>query len=239
MYKKLRFKVDYEQDVAAFFGFWKDANYDRGRNWRWAISSLYKEFKKYDPLKSGKPSRREIANFVEKKYIEGADEIETNLSRSEKLWRSKEKQFYKLVQDLFPPSYWPDGEYIAYPTIWGMFPRNLRSKTFQIPARRFRPKKRLVAIIAHELLHFIFYNYFLKEFPEYKKGEYQMRLWHISEIFNEVVQGSKTWIRVFGNKPLGYPEHTKIVRKLLRKFNKRIDADELIAEICEKSINFK
>lgn len=235
MFPKLKFKIDYKKDVSSFFAFLKDAEFDEGRSLDWAVLKIYPHFKKYKFGPSLKISKKEIESFVKDFYDKNRAEMENNLKIYEKNWNEKEKDFYLLAQDLFGPIKCPKGKYIAYPTMWGMYPRFLEDKTFQLPYK-CKNKKSINATIAHEMLHFIFYDYFYKKHPEYSKDEFNFFLWNISEIFNSVIQNPPKWIKVFKAKNMDYPEHGKIIKKLSEKYHKKdkILVDELVHDIIEE-----
>ena len=115
-----------------------------------------------------------------------------------------------------------------------MYPRYLKDKTFQFPYRH-KKKNFIPVVIAHEMLHFIFYDYIHKKFPKYKSYKYDFFIWHVSEIFNEIVQNSPKWFKVFKAKSMGYPEHKRIVNKLSKKYYKKDkwQLDEIINDIIK------
>ena len=47
MHPKLKFKIDYKRDIETFFAFNNEADFDDGRNLKWAILRKYPQFKKY------------------------------------------------------------------------------------------------------------------------------------------------------------------------------------------------
>ena len=108
-----------------------------------------------------------------------------NMSIYQKDWLMVEKNFHCLVDELFCGHKWPKGKYIAYTTIWGMFPKFLEDKTFQIPFKH-KNKRYVIVVIAHELLHFIFYDYFYKKYPKYRLDKYNFL--HTNSKFSEVVE---------------------------------------------------
>jgi hypothetical protein len=108
-----------------------------------------------------------------------------------------------------------------------MYPRFLDDKTFQIPA--ISKKKKVASfIIAHEMLHFIFYEYFLNKYKKYKSHKYDFFVWHVSEIFNVIIMNRPEWQKILKNKDNGYPEHGKIIEKLSKK---ECCIDELVDNI--------
>lgn len=232
MKPKLKFKIDYKKDIEALFSFIRDSKYDNGRSLEWAVLNQYPFLKKYQIGSIFKISKLEVEKFIKNFYQRNNDTIRKNMLLYQQNWQKKEEDFYLLVEKLFKLKYWPQGKYIAYPTIWGMFPRFLEDKTFQLPYK-YKNKRYINVIIAHEMLHFIFYEYFLKKYPKYKNDKYNFFIWHISEIFNTLIQNSPEWLKVFKVKTIGYPEHKSITKILERKYYKKDDwqVDNLIKDI--------
>lgn len=233
-YPKLKFKIDHKKDVKTFFNFVNEAHFDGGRNLEWAVLNKYPYFRQYKSEDTLKVSKLIVEKFVKSIYLENKLIIDKNMSIYQKDWLKAEMPFYDLVDKLFLNYHWPKGKYIAFTTIWGMFPRFLEDKTFQIPFK-CKNKKDIPTIIAHEMLHFIFYDYFYKHFPKYKYNKYNFFVWHISEIFNTFIQNSPKWLKVFKMKSLGYPEHDKIIFKLSKKYYKKSDwqLNDLIKDIID------
>ncbi|MCF7820693.1 MAG: hypothetical protein K9M44_04475 [Candidatus Pacebacteria bacterium] len=223
MYPKIKFKIDPKKDISTFFDFLKDEKYDEGRNFEWAILKHYPYFKKFN----GEIDKKIVQDFVFKYYFRNQEAIEKNIIIYENNWKKVEKEFFSLTSNLFSKTKWPKGKYIAYSTMWSMYPRFLEDKTFQIPAIS-RKKKVISFIIAHEMLHFIFYEYFLIKYKKYKSHKYDFFLWHISEIFNVIIMNKPEWQKILKNKDEGYPEHRKIIEKLSQK---EYSLDDLIENI--------
>jgi len=223
MHPKIKFKIDPKKDISTFFDFLKDAKYDEGRNFEWAILKHYPYFKKFN----GEVDKKIVQDFVFKYYSKNKKAIEKNIITHENNWKKIEKDFFKLAHDLFLDTKWPKGKYIAYTTMWSMYPRFLDDKTFQIPA--ISKKKKVASfIIAHEMLHFIFYEYFLNKYKKYKSHKYDFFVWHVSEIFNVIIMNRPEWQKILKNKDDGYPEHGKIIEKLSKK---ECCIDELVDNI--------
>jgi len=212
MIPKIKFKIDPRKDVSTFFDFLIDSKYDEGRNFEWAILKHYPYFKKFN----NKIDKKIVEDFVFKYYLKNKDIIEKNLLVNENNWRKIEKDFFDLASNLFPKTKWPKGKYISYTTMWSMYPRFLDDKTFQIPAIS-KKKKVINFIIAHEMLHFIFYEYFFNKYKKYKSHKYDFFAWHVSEIFNVIIMNRPEWQKILKNKDEGYPEHRKIIQKLSKK----------------------
>lgn len=235
MLPKLKFRVSYKKDVSTFFCFVAEAHLSEGQFLNWAIFNRYPHFKKYIKNKVVVANRKTVETFVKKAYFKNQSVIKRNILIHQQNWKKLEKIFYLLVNQLFPNQNWPKGKYIAYPTIWGMYPRFLENKTFQIPYS-YKSKKYVSVIIAHEMLHFIFYDYFIKYYPKYKKDKNGFFVWHISEIFNAVIQNSPSWLREFQLKSIIYPEHKAVIQELQKKYYKSSSfmAEDLIEDIIKK-----
>jgi hypothetical protein len=226
MYPKVKFKIDPKKDVSTLFDFLRDSKYDEGRNFEWAVLKYYPYFKKFDK----KIDKGIVEDFVFKYYLKNKKTIEKNLAIYEKNWKKIEKDFFKLVYALFLEVKWPKGKYISYSTMWSMYPRFLDDKTFQIPA--ISEKKKVANfIIAHEMLHFVFYEYFLNKYKKYKSHKYDFFVWHVSEIFNVLIMNKPDWQKILKNKDDGYPEHRKIIKKLSKK---DYSLDDLINNIIKE-----
>jgi hypothetical protein len=223
MTPKIKFKIDPKKDVSTFFDFLRDSKYDEGRNFEWAILKYYPYFKKFN----NEIDKKIVEDFVLKYYSKNKDIIEKNLLVHENNWRKIEKDFFNLASNLFLKTKWPKGKYISYTTMWSMYPRFLDDKTFQIPAIS-KKKKTINFIIAHEMLHFIFYEYFFNKYKKYKSYKYDFFVWHVSEIFNVLIMNRPEWQKILKNKDEGYPEHRKIIQKLSKK---NYNLDDLIENI--------
>ncbi|MFH1585109.1 MAG: hypothetical protein ABIB12_03225 [Patescibacteria group bacterium] len=232
MHPKVRFYVSCKKDVEAFFCFLRDTRYDKGRAFREAVLLKHPSLRQYVSLERHSANKTAIEGYVRNFYARNRFSINSNLGVYKKNWFEIQDQFYALADEIFPSRYWPKGKYIAYPTMWGLYPRYLEDKTFQVPFAHPRTKY-VNVVIAHEMLHFIFYQYFFAKWPKYKENEYSFFVWNVSEIFNTVVQNSPRWFKVFELPSLGYPEHEKIVKILQEKYcgTSNLDVIMLIQEI--------
>ncbi len=209
-YPHVTFRVSKTKDLDTAKGFVKEAKYSGGRNLEWAF------FSKWPELREKLYDENAFNRFVREQYAE-PEWLATRLARHEVRWRKVEARYFALVARLFPGRPWPKGKYTAYGTLWAMYPRFLDDKTFQIPFEH-NNLRYVTVVIAHELLHFMFYDYFYARFPKYRAKKHNFFVWHVSEIFNTVVQNSPGWVRVFREPSMGYPEHARIVRTLAKKY---------------------
>lgn len=221
-YPKIKFQKNAKKDFSTLLAFTHDAKYDNGSNLEWAIFKSNPQLKAYfDQKKNYKIlNEAKLRRFIEKTYNSKSTKMTLAMESHKKRWEKIASVFFCLTEKIFPGRKWPKGKYIAFGTIWDMYPRFLDDKTFQIPYYH-KKTKYVNVIIAHELLHFIFYDYFSEHFPKYKKPKYDFFVWHVSEIFNALVQNSPAWLNHFKLESMPCPEHEKIIKRLSRKlYNK-------------------
>jgi len=244
IYPNVTFHKSVKKDIATLRAFIKDAPYDNGRNLDWSIFKKYPELKTEFDKNSHYKIRNEkrVSNFINEKYQNKQDMMDQAMKQYANRWEKMAPKYFSLVDELFSGRKWPKGKYIAYGTIWGMYPRFLEDKTFQVPFKHRKPRYVMV-VVAHELLHFMFYDYFYARYPKYRRPKHNYFVWHVSEIFNTIVQNSPQWLHCFKLKSLGYPEHKKIImdisRTLYRLSSWDLNAlvDKIIEEVKKKIKN--
>lgn len=224
---KLKFKISQSKDLSSFFSFLFERQYDNGRNFNWAVLRYHPFFKNILKENDSKISKKQVSEYIKDYYIQHGEEIKNNIKNFSQSWEEIEDDFLELITKLFPGQSWPSGKYIAYLTIWRMYPRFLDDKTFQIPYSS-KKKKIINLVIAHELLHFMFYAYFLKKYPKYRSHKYDFFVWHVSEIFNSIILKRLEWKKLLKHNNLDYPEHREIIIKL---DNKNLSSLDLINKI--------
>jgi len=234
-YPKLKFIIDSNKEIETYFGFLRDAKYrNLNREMRWAFYNLHPKLK---VLKSKNLSKKErkniIQGYVNDYYKRHLPEIKKNTFLIKKRWKKFEKKFFILTNKIFKNYPWPKGKYIAYPTIWGMYPRDIKNKILWFPFKH-KIKNYPLVVIAHEMLHFIFYDYLYEYYPKYKNHKYDFKIWNISEAFNIVIQTQKEWLDIFRQKPMGYPEHKKLIQKIKKFWREKGDIDYLLKKILLK-----
>jgi hypothetical protein len=232
MNPKVKFKIDPKKDLATAKSFINESGFDDGRNLEWIFFKKYPELRRV--VKGAQNTDYKFLNrYITKTYRLNGKIALANFKNYEADWRKLEKKYFIFVKELFPNTSWPKGRYIAYGTIWGMFPRFLDDKTFQIPIK-YRSRRYISVIIAHEMLHFIFYEHIRRNYPQYKDPEHSFLVWHISEIFNSLIQDSPAWLKVFKKRTMPYPEHEKIIIALRKRYPDpaALKADNLIKEIA-------
>ncbi len=231
-YPKVKFIIDSNKEIDIYFAFLRDSQYrNLDREMKWAF---YNPHPKLKVLKnknlSNKEKRKILRNYLNNYYKKHLVKIKKNTLLIQKQWGRQEKSFFGLVDKIFRNYPWPKGRYIAYPTIWGMYPRDIKNKVFWFPFEH-KMKNYPLVVIAHEMLHFIFYDYFYRNFPKYKKQRYAFKIWTISEIFNAIVQNQKEWVETFRQKSMTYPEHKKKIKIIKNKLRKNWNIEDFLGKI--------
>lgn len=232
---KITFSVRPEKDIETFFAF-ANETYNVEQTFAWAFWKPFPELRSWFDDHRLIVDRKTVETFVESEYAKHGLAIQDGMRLVEATWREKESPFSELIERLFPEVAWPEGKYECLPTIWGMYPRFLEDKTFQIPWKHERPGYAL-AVIPHEMLHFIWYSEFYKHHPKFKPNtEDDYFVWNVSELFNSVVQGLPSWLDVFGQEPMPYPQHGMILSELKPKYTSlpRWTSEDLTKELIER-----
>ena len=127
---RVTFHRSTKKDIETLHAFVKDAAYDNGRNLDWAVFKKYPRLKVYfDKDKNYKVINEEVLrNFINKEYRAKKTSMDRALLQHKKHWTKISLRYFSLVDKLFGSHKWPCGKYIAFGTIWGMYPRFLEDK---------------------------------------------------------------------------------------------------------------
>lgn len=235
-YPKSKFIISKNKEVETYLAFLEDGKYkDNSREMNWAFYQPHPKLKVLKDKNLSLSQRKAIVKkYVDDFYKKDFRKIKAETNKLKKDWQKAENFFYGLTDEIFGNYKWPKGKYIAYPTIWGMYPRFLDDKTFQFPPEH-KKRNYILVIIAHEMLHFIFYDYVYKKFPKLKSHKYDFDLWNVSEAFNVIIQNSPKWVKAFNQKTMSYPEHKNLIRKL-KKIWEETNGD--IDRFSERALRF-
>ena len=169
-----------------------------------------------------------IKKYVQDNFNLRKEEIDKNVKKIKKEWQNIEKKYFDLVNKIFKNHPWSKGKYIGYASVFDMYPRNIKEKTFFFPA--LRQSKFPIMVTGHELLHFIFFDYLAKKYnykgtkKHGKKAEY---VWQISEVFNSVIENWSPYYKILKfdgakKKPYTGVKYFEKMRKLWQE-NQDID----------------
>jgi len=218
MKPKLKFAIDIKADIENAKFFIKHGEFV---DWFLPLNFQYITSKKFSLFERNKiisEYTKHIHKINEKKILKGVKE-------TRKRWLKIESKFYKLVDKIFCGHAWPKGKYIGYSSIYLMFPRNITEKTFYFPysSDRWNP----VETIAHEMLHFIFFDYIKKKYGINENDEFRGKtpkyVWQVSETFNTVIGNWKPYMDIFSvkNEVKPYPDCEKIFASMTRQWTKK------------------
>lgn len=222
-YPNLKFQLNKNLDKKICLEFLekKKAGIDFGRG----IIRLYPQLEKVKGL-SREEKQEIISEFVEDYYHRHKKELEVALKNFENSWSNCEEKFYRQVRKIFKNHPWPKGKYICYLSIFNCNPRFLKDKTFQA---FFKHPLGICHVAAHELLHFVFYDYVEKKFPKATTRIGKEKLWEASEVFNSLVLSLPQFKKITGvKKEKGYPAHAKLLPQYQKIWQASRDIDQFL-----------
>jgi len=120
-----------------------------------------------------------------------------------------------------------------------MFPRYIDKKVFTFPGLldRYTDKDFPLRVVAHEMLHFITYDYLQNKY-KLKPSEWSSKnntFWQFTENLNVLIENEKSWHKINGGaKSNPYPNCVKLYQKMKRVWDKNKDIDNLIEKILVK-----
>ena len=181
---------------------------------------------------SKKQRNKELKDYTGHTYKTKCKEIKIGTEKANKDWAHTEKKYFGLVDKIFKKHPWPKGRYVGYATIYNMYPRDISRKTFFFPYKHRLPGL-ANQTIAHEMLHFIFFDYISKRYRlkenSILKNKPQKYLWEVSEVFNSVMASWPPYKKIFGRDPYGtYPGTEKMYKKMRGQWQKEQDIDRLL-----------
>lgn len=174
-----------------------------------------------------------IDAFVDEYYEKEKDSLELYRSQLETDWGEVSTRFFKAVSDIFSGHEFPDGKYIGYISIFDCNPRFLDDKTFQVYQRH---ELGGVFVTAHELLHFIFYDYAKRSLPDLFDGvdTEEGLFWDVAELFNSVILATDPFVEVHGVETASvYPDHKQYMDQLSEEWMAHHSVDLFIRKAYE------
>lgn len=223
--KKLRFYLNKNLDerMAEEFLNVRGGGIDFGEG----IIKIHPQLKSVKSLKNIARRKKAIRLYFNDYYrIHGAAMLH-KVERVQKVWRKQEEKYIAITEDFFGSFRFPKGKYIAYASIINCNPRFLESKTFQFFYKK--PLTDAIYTIAHELLHFIFFDFIEKKRKKETKHLSENQLWDLSEIFNVVVLKSSRYRHIINQKfVIPYPDHRRYVRQFEKVYKNSQNAEEFI-----------
>lgn len=195
------------------------------------ILELHPKLKKVKKAENEEKKERIINDYFDMFYEKNSQKLKQARKNFKKEWSRVEEDFIEKTKELFGGDYqFPPGKYLGYISAINCNPRFLENKTFQI---YFQHPQGVGYVTAHELLHFVFYDYTQDKFPEFfedrdpNKGIY----WDLAEIFNDVVLALDDFRTIHGQEDISvYPKHEKYLEEFTKLWEKTEDIDGFIEE---------
>jgi len=181
---------------------------------------------------SEKKKKEIVKEYVKHNFGLHEKEITQNTEKIKKHWKVIEKNYFKLISKVFKNHPWPKGKYLGFASIFNMYPRNIKEKTFYFPA--FSKNLNFsVATVAHEMTHFIFFDYLKAKYGIEGKKEFKNKnpkyVWDISEVFNVVIENWRPYLNIFKIKGKPYGKvHAKMLPRMKKLWGEKEDVDFLL-----------
>lgn len=221
MRPKISFEINKELDKDTLFEF-LGSGIKAGSDFTGAVIEFHPELKNSN-------SRTEVSKYVDEYYEEHAAEIMSAREGIQADWGKIEKDFFNITSKYFNNLTWPEGKYVGYVAINPIGPRFISNCTWQTP---YLWPGQAKGQIIHELLHFIFYEQ-MSKIPA-ARGLTNDQRWHLSEVFNDIVQKEPELVKLQGYEPqIYYPDHAKVYQKYLKIWQR----DKATASFICSSVN--
>lgn len=226
---QLKFDQKLDQDLA--WDFYSHPNY--GGCDFWEERALFHHPKLLE-IEVAKNHKIFLNKYISEFYSSHFDEIKKRSHKTSIHLDQSQNDFFKIVDKIFNHHPWPKEKFIGVFSIFDFCPRFLDWGGFQI----FIYDNRSVQLftIFHEMLHFIFYDFTKKTFPEkFKKANTEEgKFWDLAEIFNAVVQDTDNFIKLHGKiKNIGYPSHKNLIIKGKNLWTKNQDLNQWIIKMMK------
>ena len=169
-----------------------------------------------------------IKDYFNNYYRTHIKAIRQKIKLVKNAWRKYEDRYFTITREFFNDFQFAQGRYIGYASIVDCNPRFLESKTFQ-----FFYKKSIddiIYTIAHELLHFIFFDFIEQNLKKQIDTLSQDQLWDLSEIFNVIILKSPRYSHIINQHLVRpYPDHIKYIREFEKEYQNSRNAKEFIS----------
>lgn len=203
MRPKLRFQLNKQLDRDIAWNIFREPTTGGVDFWRHIVEL-------HEPLKTASDApdpKAFIEGYVNRLYTGHKKDFQKRLKEIKELFGKRERALMAAIDGVFQSGEWPGGKYIVFPSVFDVNPRFLDTKTFQV--FMYADDNGILFTIAHELLHFRFYDYCLRRQAGMFQGldtEHD-KFWDMAEIFNTLVQNSAAFLAVHGQPEPGYPDH--------------------------------
>lgn len=228
----IKFKFNKNLDFKIAWEFYSHPEFAGNNFWQERVLPYHPNLSKIDNQKNKKSFfKKYIFDF----YKSHQNELLFLSKKIEKNFVKKQKSFFLKADKIFKGHSWPKKKFTGFFSIFDFCPRFLKDGSFQVFI--YDSKNLQLFTIFHEMLHFIFYDYAKKKFPnKFKKMDTEKgKFWDLAEIFNTAIQNSNSFVKIHGKiKNIGYKEHKKMIPLAKKLWNEKRDIDFWIEKMLEK-----
>lgn len=176
----------------------KQAYFSEGDVYNYTIK-YYKELANIGDNLSNDKIVKTIEKAVEKKYKENIDLIKEDVKRYNSIWNNYNDLYFKKLSDYFKID-WPLVDTIdASVGLIAVFPRYLDSFAFSVGTKL--NDSALIRVVAHETLHFMWFQKWRVIYPEISRNEYEVPYlsWQYSEMVTDAILNNEPFTSTFNN----------------------------------------
>ena len=219
----IKFELNKELDKEMAFVFINKTDKMGGVDFQKKITDFHTELESVKDLNENE-QKKIIGEYFDKYYEDNIKELESYRLNFQNNWEKIEGKFIEQIDIIFKNPTKPEGKWIGYLSTININPRFLHNKTFQV----FYKHEHIKEIAVHEILHFFFYDYAVKKFPEIfeKLDKNNGIFWQLAELFNNVIQILPEFTEIQGEiESFGYPDHKKHQEYLRKLWSENQDID--------------
>ena len=220
----IKFELNKGLDKQMAFVFTNRSEKVGGVDFSKSVTSVHPELDMIQSL-SDEDRKETIEKYFDRYYADNRESLEETLSNFVKDWERIEPDFIQQLNTIFKNPTKPEGDWIGFLSIINCNPRFLDNKTFQI---FFEHRNGSNSIVIHEVLHFFFYDYAVKNFNNIFKDLDKNKgvFWTLAELFNDVIQNTDEFKKIQGYMEIyGYPDHVKHQEYLKKMWAEDKDID--------------
>lgn len=231
-YPKIKFVVSPDEDIKNYIFF---SRYSNSKFLKMFLPKDLHFLLKRNLSETSK--EKTIKAYVKDKFRSRKIEIDKNTEEIKKGWRLVEKKYFDLISKIFKKHPWPNGKYIGFASVFDMYPRDVKEKTFYFSGLQKKLNFNL-ATIAHEMLHFMFFDYLKINYGIDEDSELKNKnpayIWNISEVFNLIIETWKPYKAVFKTSGKPYDiAHARMLPKMRKLWKEKKDIDYLLSHYFE------
>ncbi len=231
---EIKFGLSKESDINIFLMFWK------------AGKSVHPDLDYLLEIKDEEQVRKEVEKFVDQFYKSEESGIAEKFQAGQQEWQNLAPIFFDKVNKFFHGYAWPQipnkenrDQYEAWGTIWHTYPRQINNQRFAVPVNPKFNTPNMPSVVAHEMLHFITYDYLQKKYglKSSEAGDADNTFWQFTETLNALIEEDEMWQEFMynGRQPDRKPECEEMYKKMKPIWDQNKDIDNLVRQIFNVS----